>query len=458
MQSPSKLERSEFSGPKREMLRMVKRTALHHLESNLKIRRQRPCGLNEGLLPVCQPQTKKRGCSIESINIEIPTEASLKNKTNLLPNLNIEYLLSLLKGQFDHVRSLKLSETNTDRVPGTLTDLDCIKTAANLDLETLTKTELLNICTQSKEVSLGFQGYLAECSEEDAHLVASRVVPLIPSLIEHQFGNYVIQRLALRISDFDNSVAEYCLLKFETLIHNEFASRVLQCLIESRSSFRQEAMNYFTRSLDSGISSIPATHLVVACIKNTKVHSDLEFIPNWLQRNPSLTWNKCFQKILTAYIEPCTQPELDEIFRLSNLEKKPFNFLNCKMTTYFLTNMLLKNHQKSIDLLILLLSRQPTALFDTKCYKLLLIKLWEEGKSEVVSKLALALTNLGKLQLKNLWRKSPVFYFYVYTTLATIQIAEMPLLINNFLSRKDLTRPLSGLIRQTPPTSISQLF
>ena len=455
--NPSNPKTSKISGSNQEMLGMIQGAWLNHQEVNLKFKIQKIPSTNTPTVPRSPKEKLTKNQYFDAQTNVTSIEGSPKKRQVSNTEFDVERLMELLKDQIDQVKSFTLRKTPSTCIPGTFLASGCVKIPSNLNPESLTDKDLFSLCTESKEVALGFQGYLAECSEAEARHIANNMASLIPQLASHQFGNYAIQRLALRDSEFEKALVSYCTLNFRELIHNEFASRVVQSLIESRPSFHRQALTYFSNNLDKGIETIPSTHLVVACVKSAKESQSLNFVAKWLRRYNKLIWNKCFQKVLSAYIQICSQSELNEIYVLSKVENKLPIFLNCKMSTYFMANMLMRNHEPTIVLLFDMLNRHPRGLFESKCWRVLLAKLWDEGKSEIVIRLALALASLGKSQIKNLKRSPSVLYFYMYITLKSMQIAGLTQ-IDDFVRRKDLLNMITNLISTSASTFSTRLF
>ena len=432
---------TDFSGAKLALLDLAKRVNLDHSKPNLRFIKLMPCHIRDRNLKRQRDEVQKKKGSFETQCAWSPDEVSPKSST---VKLNIDTLLDALILKFQEARSYKLKDMSSERLPGTFTASECISTPLNLDLNALSDKDLVDYCTKSKLASLGLQSYLAECSQEKAEAISKILTPFIPNLVLHQFGNYVIQRVTLKELGFGQAVADHCLDRFEILIHNEFGSRVLQCLIESIPAFYTKALDYFSNNLDQGLQSMPATHLVVSCIKNARNPSDSNFVPQWLAEYPKLFWNKAFQRVLSMHIQTCSMTDLDDIFHIAKIDSKLSVLLNSKMTTFFLVNMLLRKHEPTTKAFLTALNNQPSIIFDTKCWKLFLAKLWEESNSDVTSRFALALTNLDQKLIRNFWKRPPVFYFYVYVTLRSLQVTEMPL-VDDFLKRQEVSRLISGL-------------
>ena len=428
----------QISDSKLEMLEMTMKVTLHHEQSNLKFTKHIACSLKK-VQPLrrCHDQ-KKRGWSYETGILEI-TEGETPKKTKLKSefNLNIGQILNFLKSRFDHVSSLNIKEPTKEYVPGTFTEKESIKLLSSFNLVKLSAKELISLSIKSKTESLSFQGHLAQCSETDINSIARLMAPAISTLIDDRLGNYVIQRLTSRCAAFEQLVVDYCSINFDALMHDEYASRVMQCLIESRSGFAEVVSNYFNKYLDRGLQSTPAIHLVVACIKNNKDRKNLSFVTKWLSSQQRLFWDKGFQKILSAYILVCSSDQLDGLFRITLLDNKIHKILGCKVAAYFLSNMLLRNHQPTGDLLIDFLCKHPRTLFRTKCWRLLIGSLWETGTSEMTRRVSLALANLESRQITKIRCQAAVLHLYVYITLRSLHVAEIPL-ITQFLSRPDL--------------------
>ena len=447
---------AEFSGSKQAMLNVLRKDNLDHSMLNLRFTLNR-----HGEAVVINPQvgmieSPKRGFSFET-EILGTANTTTKNSPKSSIFFSLELLLDLVTANLDQSKVLSTKQQTSDHVPGAFSGPEKANIPVGLELKKQPKMLLFKLSTESKEVSLGFQEHITDCSPEELESIALKLIDQIPGLIIHQFGNYVIQRLAVRNQVFQKAVVNHCIANFKKLMLNEYASRVLQCLIETEPCFYCEALPYFTKNLEKVLDNQPATHLVISCIKNFKNKSDLRFVPESILKNPKIFWKKGFQRILATYVQICSSSELDEIFEISKVRSKLNVFLGCKTTTYFLANMLLRQHKSTCDLVLDCLSKHPGQLLDTKCWKLLMTKLWEEGSSEITRRVTTTLVNMESRPILDLQRRFGHFNFYIYITLKSLVASELPL-FDHYSQRKELVGFFMNLINKKTKSFSSCLF
>ena len=449
----------KISDSKLEMLEISKHASLCHDESNLRFTRLRTCNQNKILTQGINKNLKRGSNSYAATNLRT-IEVGTPEKTKLMPpkvNLNIDLILKFLKSQFDHVNHLSIKEPAIEHVPGTFAINESPINSSDLNLNTISDSSLFDLCCKDKSISLGLQCHLSQCSEEEAMQAACRLLPMTASLITDQLGNYVIQRLICRLPHFEQSVADYCINNFSALIHNAYASRVMQCLTESRPRFNRKLLVYFSKYLKKGITSTPAIHVVISCIKKSKGQEGLLLLPKWLKDHPRVFWHKGFQKVLSAYILICSRADLDEIFNLTMVKIKLYEYLDSKTIVYFFTNMLLRSHEPTEKLLLTYLAKHPGLTFQSKCWRLLIANLWEDTTSEATKRVATALANIDSRQITNLMRDAPTFASYLYTTIRSLHVAGMPD-IDMFMARYDLSRSILDAAIDSSCTCGRKLF
>ena len=127
------------------------------------------------------------------------------------------------------------------------------------------------------------------------------------------------------------------------------------------------------------------------------------------------------------------------------IKKNIRSFLNNKFLTYVILTMLQRGQQRVISSLIDLIVYKTETLFETRFFKLLLSKLWDQNSGVALAQIASTLANLHPEKVKELMSKEFYFYFYIFITISSFgssQTKEM----TAFLSRSDLIWQISQLI------------
>lgn len=247
-----------------------------------------------------------------------------------------------------------------------------------LDRSALSKPEnvdLLYLCTYSKEQSIAFQNYLEESSQEYVERVAALMVPLYADLIFDKIGCYMLIKM-IQISDkTERKLSSYCRSNFNLLINNEYASRVIQQLIELCDGFRQFCLWFFEMNFEYCLKVLPAVYLITACIKASKNKSQLTFVIRSLRKNPRLLSLRMFQKVLFTYVKVAPQNSLLELCEMMQIESKFKHYFNDKYTVYIIYSLITQGIHTAIDALQWLIENESHKLFASRFFKLLLLKL-----------------------------------------------------------------------------------
>lgn len=280
--------------------------------------------------------------------------------------------------------------------------------------------DILAFCTLTKENSIRFQKYLEVCSERELARISRLFEPHYSELLVHRVGNYVLKKLVeLDPVGTRDGLAAFCLARFAVLARNEFASRVIQALIELCPSVRVFALKYFAENFTECLENTAVVFLVISAIRFSGQPSETAFIKETLKKNPQLLGIKIFQRILVSYVQSCDEASLEEVSALIKPEVNLRRLLNEKFSTYIILTML----QRRVELITHVLFRSIKAgieeLFETKFFKLLISKIFELKDRELTEKISRELTALSSSQLFKLASKSTYFLFYLFITFSS---------------------------------------
>lgn len=356
-----------------------------------------------------------------------------------------EYLLSTIKERLSKDNMFKIKDTASSNQWGCLdADSDGVSSpqkgiqGANysnlgslelqpesVEISTLLRSlassaDMLAFCTLTKENSIHLQKYLEVCSEQELGRIGRLFQPHYEELLVHRVGNYVLKKLVeLDPVHTRDGLAAFCLLRFAVLARNEFASRVIQTLIELCPSVRAFALKHFAENFTECLENTAVVFLVISAIRFSGQPSETAFIKETLKRNPQLLGIKIFQRILVSYVQSCDEGSLEEVSALIKPEVNLRRLLNEKFSTYIILTML----QRRVELITHVLFRSIKAgieeLFETKFFKLLISKIFELKDRELTEKFSRELTALSSSQLFKLASKSTYFLFYLFITFSS---------------------------------------
>ena len=202
--------------------------------------------------------------------------------------------------------------------------------------------ELFTWATESKDSSLMIQNIIEFCSVDCLRRIARLVFDNLPVLIEHEFANYLIQKLLTRRdSEVEEAVVSYCKRYFRELAQNEYSSRVMQRLVEKDGKFREFCLNQFRVDLEAFTIGLAPVYLVQSALKNAESESERNIVRNFIKNNAD-TWNenKFFKKILLSYLETCPEKMLDYYYSKLKVEQNLPAFFKDKYSIFILLKLI----------------------------------------------------------------------------------------------------------------------
>lgn len=241
------------------------------------------------------------------------------------------------------------------------------ETTETLSLSSLTPQQFYCLVTTSKESSLRVQDLLAETLDPAMPLLESLVLPNLEALLHHRFGIYPLTKLIERSSKIQNAAEKWALQNFETLVVNEFGSKLLQKLASLSNNFRLETLQILFRNwsfLSENISTVFYLGYLMKISENKNEFTMVkDCILSQIDQFKSLRYNK---RILVSFTRYCSDEDLDFIY---NLIKSRYLLQETLNDVYFalcLSILLTRNHHPTKFWIL-----EQSA---TKLYKLLKIR------------------------------------------------------------------------------------
>lgn len=287
-------------------------------------------------------------------------------------------------------------------------------------VETMSPDDTFAACCLSRQQSLEFQTLLTVCNDQLLVMVAKNMLANLGRYLVHPYGSYAIQKVLQRDSGFCKSVAEYCQSDFSNLARDEFASRIMQRLVEKMPSFKKYVLDHFSRRMADYLDVISAVFLVALAIRSSTDYSECTFIVGALSSKPDLIENKNFRRIIACYLEQCQPEQLMKVERILNIQGRIVQFLNDKYNVIILLVLVQRNYRPVVDALLTCLREQLSLVYQTKYYKFLFAKLIERGHISILSELHFSLLQASRLQLRALaYLPVDAQEYYRYTVLAS---------------------------------------
>lgn len=262
-----------------------------------------------------------------------------------------------------------------------------LRTYREQELLDFSDSQILELATERKDDALALQLFIDDCSQAVLTKMASVAGLNLNLLLSHPTGNFVVQKLIKKDSEFAELVSFKCKETFHELAKNEFSSRVMQCLIESIPSFRKHVLQLFRDDLDSYIQSFSSAFLVSVAIRHADTDAERDIIRTTLRNHPK-RWltKKYFKRVLVAYISSCSEQALHGLYKLLTSVLKPYDFFRDRYSCLTLLTFIERSYKPASDLVAQCIDEKPFDLFRWSVFRYFLEHVTENDK----------LTNLQK--------------------------------------------------------------
>ena len=266
----------------------------------------------------------------------------------------------------------------------------------------LNAEETFELCSFERQSSLEFQSVLDECSDELLEICKSNILAYLGEYLTHPYASYAVQKVIQRDLNFCQVVAGFCSENFEALVCDEFASRVMQRIVERLASFRSFVLEFFSIRLEEHLNTISAVFLLALALRSTDDHQEGTFLVQYMVEQPELMSSKYFRRLVACYLERCPHEQLAVVDNILSIRKKMLAYLNNKYSVIIVLVIMQRNYQPVVNAFIACLRSQLSLVFQTKYFKFLFSKLLERSQRAILSEIHSALTSATLPQLRNL--------------------------------------------------------
>lgn len=231
---------------------------------------------------------------------------------------------------------------------------DSAKHDLQLAICAMDNVSLLKLATFNKEEAMILQNYIDTCSEKCTQSLSKFARENIGKLMTHSIGNYTLQKLIKRDINFRKFMTKYCKSRFQQLSANEYASRVMQCLIENDSIFCSFALFCFRKNLDiytQGFSSVFLVSVALKCA-SSEAERDI-FGPRLIKNFKKVMAKKYFKRVLVSYISSCDSSSLPWVFNfITRVLQTSIEFLKDRYSTLMMLAFV-ERHFKPMEEMII---------------------------------------------------------------------------------------------------------
>lgn len=233
-------------------------------------------------------------------------------------------------------------------------------------------------CSKSSPM---LQRYMEITPDENISKLVSILEPHAYDLSFNKFSNYIVQHMIQRSEIFKGKFLEVAMKKFEIMITNEYASRVLQkFIILGENRIEELAIQFLTFNPDYFLSNVSAVILLNKVIVTTKNTENLEkikiFFKNAIIMNPLLLQShRHMIRILMNLFTVMNPSEISVIFFYI---KDFIHYLSNHKFGMYLLQKVIEKEVKPFDLMIKnFLVKNYSMLFEIKTAKYVIFRALE---------------------------------------------------------------------------------
>lgn len=212
----------------------------------------------------------------------------------------------------------------------------------------MTEAEFIKLITGPKELVLSVQLLLETASPACMATVEKFMTRSLGALIVHRNGSYAVQTLLLHSQTFFYAAINYCRTNFMNLTSNEFASRVMQRLMERNKDFLDFCLRCISKHFDYFMGDFPSVFLVSAAVMLTDDPMKIEFIIGNFSHD-RLKWikNKYFKRVLVTFLSYCNPSTLAQAFEIFKSSVSGRQCFEDKYTSLVLLAFLDRQHREA---------------------------------------------------------------------------------------------------------------
>ncbi len=307
------------------------------------------------------------------------------------------------------------------------------RSSANLDELSRELSQISYTDFKSKYIStaggmIKMQTYLDICTRQEAIVVGNIIKNDCEALLMNKYGYSVLRPLIGIHEELSNRIQHLCTNKFNILVIDECASRVIQRLVQYNDSFKEFCLNQFQQNKSLWLKHIEGLFVLATCMKFSDL-SEYQFVIDVVFKNTrNLTKSKTMKRVMVSIIEACQDDYLDYIYSILEVESNLIRYLRDKYMTYILIAFLRREYSPVTALVARLIASQLKEMFSKTYFKLLANKLLSIGSDKVLDTINTSLLNISITSLFNLCdggKNLPNLYYYVFLTISSFRTEEV---------------------------------
>lgn len=418
---------------------------LNHSSTNTVFRRARKHGIHRKLRIATRPY--------EKIEDQYKTLGDETDSTKSLSKASTNYDFAVLKKELAAILNLEdfghLHASKDRTIPGTFASSndDQNTTFFEGNLSEFDPEVIFRICVASKDSSLAVQTFMSECDEVSLDSFVAKIQPYLQEMVSHRFGNFVVQRLISKHLPTLKAVEKLARQNFQTLITNEFSSRVLEVVIQLSQSACDFALEYFRANFNEAILSNSACLILVAGIKQTPHFGKCAFIVERLREQRRILGNKFFRRALVTFLTVSPKEYLDQVASIMDVSSQFTQLFSRKATASVAVSLLQRDHAETWNALTRQLRRAPARLLARPLFVQSLARAVSLNQSGYSREVTGILTSLAAKDAATLTASATIFGHFVFAVLLCAADCQATA-VDRFLERPDIAAPLARLLEK----------
>jgi hypothetical protein len=299
---------------------------------------------------------------------------------------------------------------------------------ADVQLHKLKSEDIFYYATKNKYMSAAFQHMVESASKEELeNLIDTLDRQCLLGLVQHKYGNYIVLKMVERNYRLLILLTSLCTEEFYALAFNEFASRVMQALVELNPEFRTFVFTQTRANLRSFLTSIASVLLLSAAVKYSASENEYFDLLRTVQANPR-QWvsTKYHKRVLTSILQVCSFRSVKAICTGLGIPQVLGQYLQEKYCAFIILTLLQKGYIPLVKAFQRSLDREPKFLSGCRYFRPLLEKLVESGNKSVTQIFyeSMKLSIVPRLGVSLNLTSDPSWYFYVSYLLAIVSSNE----------------------------------
>lgn len=245
------------------------------------------------------------------------------------------------------------------------------------DFKAINMDEFIAICSTDKFKSKAIQTVISRGSSPQQQSILRLCETAFESLMLNKYGNYILQEAIRQSSKMASIVEVKCLTSLETLMKDEYASRVMQILAKISLNFRDQVLRWFNSGLEYSMDQLSAIFLFTSATEAIDCPQHLRLARETIFENNSkrLIGSKYFKRIVMSFVDRCDKSDLDQIFAYFNFKDKFLSLLDDKFSALLINSMIKRSHKPTMKIFIEKLRHYLPTLYETKFFKFFIFRL-----------------------------------------------------------------------------------